>query len=306
MASKDKCTKCVRVVKDGVQCALCECCFHAKCIGLSDDCAQSLFTNRNVKWFCDVCLKFLDNFKNLSGAINDSHNKLLTEIRKIADGNETTRNEINNIKQSLKDTEDKLLLSGADVKLGDEFATLKKELNLSWSDIVKKEIGQSVDSMCNEVKLVKKSLEEKDEAKDRENNLIMFKLAETVSHAEDKKIVMKILKHVSSDVIKEKDIVRITRVGKKSEGVSRPVLVVFDALETKLVVFKNLVRMKTLDNDLNKVAIRHDMSSEQRAEHNKWFTEAKKREENDQDRFLYRVRGTVGRWRIIRFQKKLD
>lgn len=177
---------------------------------------------------------------------------------------------------------------------------------MSWSDIVKKEIGQSVDSMCNEVKLVKKSLEEKDEAKDRENNLIMFKLAETVSHAEDKKIVMKILKHVSSDVIKEKDIVRITRVGKKSEGVSRPVLVVFDALETKLVVFKNLVRMKTLDNDLNKVAIRHDMSSEQRAEHNKWFTEAKKREENDQDRFLYRVRGTVGRWRIIRFQKKLD
>jgi len=304
MGSRDKCLKCNKVVKEGVQCGMCDCIMHAKCIGISDDCVHALSMNKCIKWFCDCCIKVIDNHKNVSDTILDCQNKLVGEFDKVFQANELIITEIVGIKKILVD-EDKRSLEDVGVKFDEGITMLEEKLNESWTDIVKKYIKESINSMNSEVKSVRRRMEERDETKDRENNIIMFGLKENSSYDEDKKMMMKIFQHLSNDVVKENDAFKMRRIGKKSENTLRPVWVAFKDLTLKMVVMKNLARIKTLEEEFRKIAVRHDLTPDQKSELNKMLAEARSRQENDKNDFLYRVRGEVGKWRIIRFKKDL-
>ena len=61
--------------------------------------------------------------------------------------------------------------------------------------------------------------------------------------------------------------------------------------------------MKTVDDEFRHVTLCHDLTWEQRTERKKLVVDAKNREENDNDGFLFRVRGSVGNWRVVKFRK---
>ena len=69
-----------------------------------------------------------------------------------------------------------------------------------------------------------------------------------------------------------------------------------------MTILKNWAKIKTLEGDLNQIVIRHDMSDDQRSELYGLNTVARSRQENNIDSFLYRVRGEVGKWRIVKLK----
>ena len=85
MATRDKGIKCLKVVKDGVHCSICDCFVHTKSVNVSDDCVQPSLVNKNLKWFCDGCLRIFEGHKNLSGVMTEGHNRLLNKINEVVE-----------------------------------------------------------------------------------------------------------------------------------------------------------------------------------------------------------------------------
>ena len=139
------------------------------------------------------------------------------------------------------------------------------------------------------------------EVEDRETHMVMFRLAESEN---DRTNVKLILQHLTHNTIKDEDVIKIIRLGKKNDKLVRPILIKLGNLTIKKKIFKNLYKMKSLREDLNSVGIGHDLTMEQRNELKKLIDEAKIKEAGCNDGFLYRVRGNVGRWKIVKFLRK--
>ncbi|ESN94540.1 hypothetical protein HELRODRAFT_164396 [Helobdella robusta] len=105
-----------------------------------------------------------------------------------------------------------------------------------------------------------------------------------------------------SSEVKDQDIKRIVRLGPKAETKIRPVLIEMRSCAIKDLVLKNSFKLKTMHEDLDKVWISHDLTVDQRAELKKLIDEAKSRKISCPG-FLFKVRGTVGRWRIVKLRE---
>ncbi|ESO05976.1 hypothetical protein HELRODRAFT_160080 [Helobdella robusta] len=109
------------------------------------------------------------------------------------------------------------------------------------------EVKKSVQSLNVDVKNVQKTLMDVVDHRDREANLMMFKLSEG---PDDKARVCKIIDHLTGVECSEKSILRMMRIGKKSDSTS-------------------------LDRDLASARLSHDLSNDQRIELKKLLNEAK-------------------------------
>ncbi|ESO10508.1 hypothetical protein HELRODRAFT_183537 [Helobdella robusta] len=135
--------------------------------------------------------------------------------------------------------------------------------------------------------------------KNRESNLMVFRLVESDNDRTD---VMKILQHLVED-ISEKDVLRTTRLGKKSVDVVRPLLIKLKNAKIKNSTMRNVYKMKTIADKFAGVGLSDDLTKEQRQEYKTFVEKAKSMQSDNKENFLYRVRRPVGRWKIIQFQK---
>ncbi|ESO12254.1 hypothetical protein HELRODRAFT_158732 [Helobdella robusta] len=95
------------------------------------------------------------------------------------------------------------------------------------------------------------------------------------------------------------------KLGKKNDSVIRPILIKFNNIEAKSLVFNGIRKMKSLNGDLACARLSHDLSIDQKAVLKKLLNEARVVEEGCKEGFfLYRVKGEVGRWKIVRFRKE--
>ena len=211
--------------------------------------------------------------------------------------NKCISKEIGSIKKVLSEMDNASVVGE---KLDEGMSALKKDLKISWADMVKKEISESVKVVNQEVKTV---LNENSEENERLNNVILFQRKEDNAINKDKEMVIKMIRDMTNGEVKENDVKLIRRIGKKGGENHRPVIIVFHDHAKKLTLLKNLAKIKTLEGDLKNIVIRHDMTRDQKDEYNKLRIEAKNKQDNDSERFLYRVRGAVGKWRIVRFKK---
>jgi len=303
MSSKEKCNKCNKAVKEGMVCCICECALHIKCAGLTDEMSVIMNNNKNFKWFCDSCLKLSDGFRGLMKLMNDRCDALCNDITKLNDCNVTIKNELNALKQLTVVDQEKLgQMAGADSMLGQSLGDLKSEMNTTWANIVK----TNMYAVTNEVKTIRNTLHVASEEKDRENNVILFNLKENDKTSKDKDDVMSVVQSLVGDAIKVDDLLKVSRQGMKGVDADspRPFIIKFNNSSTKSLVMNKLFKIKSLQGDLNKVRICHDLTREQRVELKQLVTEAKTNEASGDGTFLFRVRGQVGRWKIVKFQKK--
>ncbi|ESO12063.1 hypothetical protein HELRODRAFT_158471 [Helobdella robusta] len=190
-------------------------------------------------------------------------------------------------------------LDRPDSKLSAEISTFKSDLKSSFATVVGQEVKKNIECVNLEVKTVKKKLTESIDIKDRERNIIIFNLQE----GEDDKIRVKNILLKLSDDIKDSHIKYFTRLGKKNnESSTRPILIVLDSFMSKETVMKNAHKLKLMSVELSKVWISNDLTPEQRSELKKLVADAKSKEAARKDNFLYRVRDSVGRWRIVKFR----
>ena len=301
MSTRDKCMKCIKVVEDGIVCFQCESIAHLKCVGVSDELYEMVHGNINFKWFCDGCLKLSSSMKILTKSVDIYHKDVVVSLDAVK---QLVQSELKNIKKSLDINNDRLSnISNTDLNFSDKINDFKNEINATWAAVAGREVKKSVDVISERVDGVQKMLNEVAEMKDKEMNMMIFRLAESSS---DRENVFKILRHLSNEKVTESDDIKIIRLGRKTENVNRPVLVRFKTVESKELVMRNVFLMKTLSDDLSHVNIRHDLTKDQRVEYKKLIEEAKTKESACKDGFLYRVRGALGKWKVVKFQKRTE
>ena len=246
----DKCGRCNRSVKDGIQCFVCKCYIHVKCASITEEVYNVMLNNENFRYFCDGCLKLTVDWGSVSNAIKCNHDELSVKIDQI-------RDELAIVKKVVDSKENAV----SNAKIDEELNKFKYEMNNTWASVVKGEIGKNVADVNKEVRSVKKLLEERSDREDRENNLVrpIFGLNEVGTHVEDMGIVHRILSHVS-DVVKESDVDQIVRMGRKKEGIVRPVLVKFKTGDIRKLVIRGKSKIKTLEDNLKNIGLSDDLT----------------------------------------------
>lgn len=196
-------------------------------------------------------------------------------------------------------------------------AFLRDEKN--WTEIVKKEVGNKFTNVSDELTQINKMvLDTKcqvDEVKDkdlRKNNVIIYRIPEnsgTTYEArikEDKDVVMKILKYLIDDDLNENEIVKVIRIGRRTDDASKPraILVQFVSGMTKNYMMNNLYKLKKAPDDIKSIVISHDMTKLEREECKRLVQEAKEKESEDHSgEWVYRVRGLPGMMKIVKWKK---
>ncbi|ESN94248.1 hypothetical protein HELRODRAFT_164053 [Helobdella robusta] len=312
--SKGHCVKCKSGFKNTketvVKCCFCDGSVHTKCLEYDDEMLRIINSCKNVKYFCDNCLLYSDNLKSLSILI-EKQDDCNRQLKQIMDSSNEIRSQLKQFKTSVDQNYDKLDLIKADVdslldkstaKVKSEFDksinVVKKEFSSLWTDVVKNKL----EVVTNEVKSVKHTLDVSNDSKERENNMVIFNLKKSENAGKDRDVVMFILMSMTEDKLNDADILVITRQGHRRDGVLRPVIIKFSNAVSKMLTLKTSFRIKLLEGDLKNIRVSHDLSPEQRVELKSLLDTAKSKNVEDND-FLYRVRGSIGRWKIIKFPK---
>ncbi|ESO02136.1 hypothetical protein HELRODRAFT_161372 [Helobdella robusta] len=226
------------------------------------------------------------NIKKLTSSVDSLRKDVFNKLSPLNDLNANINSELENINAVIESNKEKLnKLESSDVFRG-ELNTLKNDMKVSFADIVSRGIKGHTDDIKAEVKTVQATINDAKQIKERENNLIMFHLPESGSDRVD---VMKILKHLSNNVV-DANLVHLTRLGKKSDDHTRPLLLKMDSVDIKNMIIKNVSKLKSLDVSLGRIGLSHDLSPEQRKELRSKIEEARALKASDKG-FLYRVRG---------------
>lgn len=112
------------------------------------------------------------------------------------------------------------------------------------------------------------------------------------------------------------DIKRIFRLGRRNisttsdipvtsaSSAARPMLVEFSSRWAKNALMENLFKLKSLDAKFKDTVVAHDMTKKERLECKALVEEAKTKTEQESGDFVYIVRGSPGRMKIIMVRKR--
>jgi spore coat protein CotH len=138
----------------------------------------------------------------------------------------------------------------------------------------------------------------------KKQNVIIYRLDEPEEHEQDKDSdeVEKIIKHINPEATKE-DIKTVKRIGQRSEGKNRPVLVKLKDPQTAKEILTNAKKLK--GSEWN-VSIEVDRTKKAR-EYVKYIREKAIREKGDEaQNFLFKVVGEPGQERVVTVRKKTE
>ncbi|ESN90912.1 hypothetical protein HELRODRAFT_182503 [Helobdella robusta] len=239
----------------------CVCCGISFAVGMTEESLELLKACDNVKFVCDECLKSPSIKDQIIKTVESGKAEICDRINSLS---KEIRSEIDAIKVKLEANEGKM--SGLDVpgsKLCDEISNFRNEMTRSFASVVSSEVVKSVQIINDDVKKVQKTLTNVMESKEREANIVVFRLSEGT---DDRNRVCKIISHLTGGVCGETNIIKLVRLGKKNDTVVRPILVKFDDVKVKELVFKNVFKMKSVGDNLSHVGLSHDLTVEQRDE----------------------------------------
>ena len=145
----------------------------------------------------------------------------------------------------------------------------------------------------------------------RRNNVIVYNVPESISDAyperlgEDSEFCKGLMKDALKVGCEEGDIKKIFRLGKKIEGSKpRPILIVYNNYHIKNLVMENATKLSRAEGKYAGVTISHDMTVKEREQCRKLVNEAKQKQEEDvSGEYIYKVRGSPGQMKIIRYRK---
>jgi len=165
------------VVKEGIQCKICEYWRHPACAGIESDICESLGKNQQLYWYCLKC--------------NSSVGKLLKEVMKVQD-------RMNLVDACVRKMDEKMNKYTEDINmrlntvLAEVNQNMKKidekvcETTPKWSEIVTKavdsrlnEISGDIDSMQKSVTDIKERIKENEDKLLKMNNVILYNVAES-------------------------------------------------------------------------------------------------------------------------------
>ena len=153
--------------------------------------------------------------------------------------------------------------------------------------------------------LLRSAVAEMKEREKRENRIVIYKLEEEPTRLRTERVEKDKNKliEIASDVmaiknLTKKEIIQAERLGEKKEGIARPLLVEFSTNDRTDLIMRKANRLR--DSDYDHISITYDMTPKEREQQKKLVVEAKKKQESEGGRWLYKVRGPPWAMKIIR------
>lgn len=265
-----------------MECEYCEQHFCINCMSITKQQYKVLIRMSALHWFCPVC-----------------EPKATRNIRAEREVEERCSEFLKNMESRISGIE----------------SELKTKVNKEQVEEVVKEMIAEPDSR-NVKDVVEQMVEEQSaERMDREsrkNNIIVFKAPETDTNLKEQRkkddaaLFLDVCNNVCECQIRESDITKAIRLGKKKEdGQPRPLLVSVENLDKKRAIMRNLHKLKDADAPHNEISMSHDMTQKEREEKKKLLEEARTRQANDTSgKWNYRVRGPPWERKIVRLKAK--
>src|SRR6218665_696649 len=124
--------------------------------------------------------------------------------------------------------------------------------------------------------------------------------------AEDRKQVLFLLNDVLKINSENKDMKRISRVGKATEmGTARPLFIEFRDRTTKNEVMESLSKLRYADEKYKMISIAHDMATSERELCRTMVKECKEKQNAEKSgEWIYRVKGWPGAMKIVKMRKQ--
>ncbi|ESO07470.1 hypothetical protein HELRODRAFT_169996 [Helobdella robusta] len=290
------------VKDDNILCCVCDAVVQIESSDLYDELAKYASKSKNMKFYCDNCVKHADGFKGLLQMLNKKFESIDSRLKTF----DSIDIGMKNLQLMLESSDENLKqLEKLDEKLNQSINSLKNDITKSWSDVVKSNskivdneaaslrnmistsfsdvVKKNLDVVSKEVISVRRTIEVANEVKARENNIVLFNFSEDLDVAKDRGNVLSFLRFLTDESLKDDDILKIFRQRKKPSvsSPSRPVIVKFINLSAKVLVMRRLFRLAMLDEKMREVRISDDLTTDQRLQLKKLVLEAKTRESKD-------------------------
>ena len=143
---------------------------------------------------------------------------------------------------------------------------------------------------------------EKEQIEKKRKNIIIQGMPEMNSNRTALKEFQKLYGFITDRKLDKWDIRKIGRIGDPTEGKPRPLKIELYSMTQKIDFMRNLHHLKNYR--IENLVIQHDLTSTQLKHLSEMKQEARRLESlSDNEDFYFRVRGSPGRWKIVRMPK---
>ena len=328
---KNKGTACV-----SLNCGICDTIYCSGCAEFTPTQISKVLDRADILWSCYQCFsKFEENklATPLAPALDsdDKHETLLTEMSKISQemkalsqgmesykqGNlQSIKSMIESSIQSANASAFPELVAGINGALGhdDKSDSGSESEEEDFPDAMRKvltkrerrELVRAQREESNSVKLVQAALASQKQDEERQKNIIVYRVPETLSsiteaRSKDSETIQKLLGSLGVDSAPV-DIRRLGRFNKETVGASpRPVKVTLLDRATRDLAMANTTKLaKVTDTTLKTLTVSYDLSKEQREEQKKLVAEGKELTKNSTTH-IWKVRGPPGYMQLKKF-----
>jgi len=266
-----KCQKKIHHNSKYVKCDACEKPFHQGCTDMHKEAFDYVMKNSHrVNWNCECNLEAAETIRSMYRV-----------LKKVDDMEKDFTTKLNELRALVEENTLKITKLNSTEQMGNPLIQKSHEAqNVIW---------------------------EIEERKRRQNNLVIFGISESDSKDRDEKTKFDIeqVQEVCKDIgvkAEKSDIDNIFRLGRKSEGKIRPILLRLNSTEKKVEILnrKNILKETTPD-----VKIVHDCTPKQREHDKQAYEEARKNNTSEEDPdFLWITVGRAGEKKPRRVRKR--
>jgi hypothetical protein len=338
------CGKRVEDVDNGLQCEICEFWFHTKCEKVSNETYKSIQDNESIHWFCKDCNKGAAKVLRMVSKLQERQEKLeekfeeelgkvkseLAEIKeksivkleqrqeRIEKDNEDLKEEMvrtNKVYASMVLEQKESMKEQSEIqeeKWMDALRNIEtKEPEVPeklFSDIVKKHVDKTMETVTGDLIDMKKNLAEERDKESRRNNMIIYRVEESVAeraearNADDQEYCKQLFKDVMGIDVRDDDMEKVFRLGRKGEN-KRPLMVQFGDRHVKNLIMESAQKLSQASEKYQGIGLSHDMTKSEREQCRELVSEAKQMAENDRSgEWIYRVRGLPGQMKVLKLK----
>ena len=252
----------------------------------------------NIQWYCETCSKrvqdMIVNARDIDlQDIIDKQSEMESRIEKI----EKLEARIEKIEGLLD--EQKEVTSRVEKTVTDSYAKVTTKCN---AQEVQTMIEQQYKKATTEQPTTIRKARIVDPNENRERNIIIYNAPEgngrfRQENQDQDKAIFKRIAEICEVEIPDGKIDRVIRLGKKTEGKRRPILVALSDVEDKKDIFRNLINLRNSDENIKELTLSNDMTPEERNETKQLLKEARELQDEDPEHW-YRLRGPPWRREI--------
>ena len=268
-----------------LECKRCKQHYCIACLKQSEEMYKLIAQEEDFMWFCTNCREKVEKTIETDFEIETKCNEIMKKhedrLSKLEEEMPTKCSE-DRVREIFKEEQKKDQSSGA-LQTGDR--------------IINNEPQVVVNTVLNEI----------DDRKARENNMVIYGMEEI--HSQNREVRLNHDKEMVESIldtceVRDKTVVKIIRLGKfDEEKKRRPVLVNFGSLEQKLQIFRQASKLKNAGPKLSSIKVSNDLTKSERENEKKLFLQAKQLEEKSLGESRFRVRGPPWARKVVKLSK---